>query len=697
MVNGNLMLLNVLPCVAEFIDREKSPARANLVNVMPGSTVDLDECEIPLEWNLVEVDNWEHCREEFGDTEERGWDGVMPLDLHYRTTTREPDFLPSSQELGGEFIRPKYQISTGAGVNTLYKRKADKVKPVSVPLSDGSAPEGQPDWQERCLLEYHSSPFPDGSTRFDSYLRPRIASFPRGARLTPEREETLILGKDLWPEEKELLKELLLKREGALAWSWEHIGRVHDEVYSPQKIRTIEHQAWQHPGFQVPRALTPTIIGMLEDRQQKGSMEPSHGPYRNPWFLVKKKAPGQYRLVIAAMKLNSVTVRDANLPPNVDEFAEDFSGMKVCSMVDLFSGYDQISLAKDCRDMTAIMTPLGLLRMTTILQGGANSVAQCQRIVQFILADKYGERAKAFLDDFGIKGPKTTYNNEVAFPGVRRYVLEHLKNLDETLYLLELAGMSISAEKSQFVMQGVAAVGWICDGDGRRPDEVKVAKIIEWPTPTSVFEVRSFMGLAVYFRVVIQGFAQMASPMYRLLKSGACFEWHDDHQEAFTQLKSVLSTFPCVLPIDYDFTPLEIVIAVDASLKGWGAVLMQVRDKVRKPARYESGTWSETEQQYDAGKRECRGVLKALKKFRHWVYGVHFTLEIDAKTLVSQLNRSATDLPGALVTSWIAWIRLFDFDVKHVPGQFHGAADGLSRRPPHHRGAGRRRARGRCG
>ncbi|KAJ5636868.1 uncharacterized protein N7484_010181 [Penicillium longicatenatum] len=339
-------------------------------------------------------------------------------------------------------------------------------------------------------------------------------------------------------------------------------------------------------------------------------------------------------------------------------------------MVDLFSGYDQISLVEDCRDMTAIMTPMGLVRMVIILQGGANSVAQCQRVVQFVLADAYGKAIQAFLDDFGIKGPKTTYNDEMAFSGVRRYVLEHLQNLDETLYLLELAGMVISAEKSQFAMSGVAVVSWVYDKDGRRPDEVKVARLVFWPVPTSVPEVRSFVGLAVYFRVIVEKFGVIITPLYLLLKA-------DDQQLAFDEIKRILSTFPCVLLIDYDWLPLIIIVAVDASGKGWGAV----RDGVRKPARYESGTWSESKQTYDAGKRECRGVLKALKKFRHWLYGVHFTLEIDAKTLATQLNRSATDLPGALVTSWLAWIRLFDFEVKHVPGDRHGAADGLSRRP----------------
>ena len=66
---------------------------------------------------------------------------------------------------------------------------------------------------------------------------------------------------------------------------------------------------------------------------------------------------------------------------------------------------------------------------------------------------------------------------------------------------------------------------------------------------------------------------------------------------------------------------------------------------------------------------------------RCWLYGVHFILETDAKVLTAQLSRAATDLPGALVTRWLAWIRLFDFEVKHVKGLKHTAADGLSRRP----------------
>ncbi len=115
---------------------------------------------------------------------------------------------------------------------------------------------------------------------------------------------------------------------------------------------------------------------------------------------------------------------------------------------------------------------------------------------------------------------------------------------------------------------------------------------------------------------------------------------------------------------------------------GCPIVLMQLVQGKRHPSRYESGIWSCAEKKYDAAKRECRGILKALKKVRYWLYGLRFVLETDANDLVAQLNRSDTDLPGALVTQWIAWIQLFDFEVRHIPGQKLTAADGLFWRSP---------------
>ncbi|KAJ5542891.1 Retrovirus-related Pol polyprotein [Penicillium sp. DV-2018c] len=219
------------------------------------------------------------------------------------------------------------------------------------------------------------------------------------------------------------------------------------------------------------------------------------------------------------------------MSPGVDDFAEEFAGMAMSSLVDLFSGYDQITLHYQDRDVTAIQAPIGLLRQTTILQGGSMS----------------------FLDDLAVKGPRSKYGGAFAEFGIRRYVLEHLQNLDKTLYLLELAGAIVSAEKSQFMMSGMEIVGWICHLNGRRPEEAKVAKVIEWPVPQNKIELRSFVGLAVYFLILIEKFQVIMKPLYLALRKDTHFEWGPAHQTAFDEIKQRLSTFPSVLPIDYDF------------------------------------------------------------------------------------------------------------------------------------------------
>ncbi len=107
-----------------------------------------------------------------------------------------------------------------------------------------------------------------------------------------------------------------------------------------------------------------------------------------------------------------------NLPPSVDEFLEEFARCAIALLIDFFSGYDQLVLVPECRDMTAFMTPLGLLRITTPPQGATNSVAQFVRVVIRILDNLFLIVAMPFLDDIGVKGPYTIYNDEETLPGI---------------------------------------------------------------------------------------------------------------------------------------------------------------------------------------------------------------------------------------------------------------------------------------
>ena len=148
-------------------------------------------------------------------------------------------------------------------------------------------------------------------------------------------------------------------------------------------------------------------------------------------------------------------------------------------------------------------------------------------------------------------------------------------------------------------------------------------------------------------------------------------------------LKLILTTASTLKLLNYSLLTDEIILTVDFSLKEWGAILFQINSETSKnhSSRYESGLWTMSESKYNIMKRECRELLKALKKVRFWLYEVRFIIEINVNILITQFNRSAADLSEALMTRWLTWIRLFNFNVRHVFDKKHTAADELSRRP----------------
>jgi hypothetical protein len=408
----------------------------------------------------------------------------------------------------------------------------------------------------------------------------------------------------------------------------------------------------------------------------------------------------------------------------VEEFSERFSGYPVVSLVDLFSGYDQCTLDPISRDITAFHTPLGLMRMTTLPMGYTNAVQVFDRMMRKVLQHQILKgRCEPFIDDVAVKPRnRSTYPDEAtgmpkesALPGVRLYILEAIQDLDEVLADIERAGATISGYKSSFICEGLCIVAFVCDTNGRHPVAEKVQKIVDWPACRNITEARAFIGLCVYYRAWIRDFSIVAEPIFRLFRRGRVtasnalgettapvkkgrtwgqkqevgvdeFTWGPEQKAAMKSLKEALITAPALMPLAY--VPEEdgfvggVVLGVDACGLGFGAILQQLdRSGRRHPVRYESGLWTPTEARYDAVKLECRGLLRALRKFRYYLYGIQFLVEIDARTLVHQLNQPISDLPGAIVGRWLAYIRLFTFDIKHVPGTKHKGPDALSRRP----------------
>jgi hypothetical protein len=573
------------------------------------------------------------------------------------------------------------QRAIGFEVATMYKTKDKKVQPVHDSTVKPHAVEGRLDWQMRARARQPANNN-QSWRQFGKYIEDRTATFPLGSRVTSERLRKMKIAGWLWPRESEMLQEVFFCREAALSFDFQESGRIHHDVYPPVRINTVPHTAWKEGNFPVPRKLRDEVGRMIQERLDRGVLEYSKSPYSNPWFLVKKKDQG-FRLINNAQRINGVTVRDANLPPNPDEFSEEFAGCQVVSLIDFFSGYDQVELHPISRPLTAFFTPThGLVQQCTLPMGTTNSVAEFVRVVTKILQDLVPHCCMPYMDDIAVKGPKTDYAGELLEPGIRRFIGEHIVNIDRVLRNLEMAGATASGLKSDWCYDSMGVVGYVVDKHGRHPADKKVRKITEWPPCTSPRDVRMFVGLCVYYRIWIEGFAIIAAPLFDLLRKDANFQWTIEASDAMSRLKHCLTSAPALVSIDYSEPMRLVVISVDGSKKGWGAVIQQEDSMGRRhPVRYESGVWSTAERNWDSGKHECKALLLALKKFRPWIYGIHFVVETDARTLVDQLNRSATDLPGALITRWLALLNMWEFEVRHVEGKRNTVADALSRRP----------------
>lgn len=445
---------------------------------------------------------------------------------------------------------------------------------------------------------------------------------PRGSRLTPERLAKMQIGGNFLSDaEKQIFIDILFQFEGAIAFDDSEMGLLNPEIEPPVTIHTIPHVPWQQQNIRLPKAMQDIATQHVKEKLASGMLEFSQGPYRSRYFLVKKKKAGEFRFINDVQLLNGVTIRDSGMPPSVDEFSEDFAGYPITSSVDHYSGYNQILLDITSRDLTAFLTALGLVRNTRLPQGWTNSVAIFQCIMGKVHYRQIPHEAHPFLDDCRIKGPKSRYDDVEIVPRVRKFVLEHAQIFTRFMHDTWKAGLTISGEKCAIGMPGIAILGMVCDFDGRHPEK-KVAVILDWPVPQSTKEARAFIGVVIYYRIFIICFSIIAAPIFQLFRKNVRFLWSQECQNAMDELKRRLTTAPILISLDFSPSALMIILNVDASTTiGWDAVLSQMQpDGKTRPARFESGIWSSAELKYDTVKLECRGLLKALKKFRFWLY-----------------------------------------------------------------------------
>ena len=340
----------------------------------------------------------------------------------------------------------------------------------------------------------------------------------------------------------------------------------------------------------------------------------------------------KYRFCIDYRALNAVTKPDAYPIPNIVDTLDSLGQSKIFSVLDMASGYFQIAIKPDHKEKTAFSCHRGHFQFIKMPFGLNNAPATYQRCIDVVLMGLKGIDCLVYLDDI------------ICFSVTME---EHARKLHTIFERLEQANFKIQPEKCVFATDTVEYLGHICTPLGIRPDPKKIRAIALYPVPKTVKDIRAFIGLAGYYRRHVPNFAGLAKPLTTLTKKDVPFVWTHECQQAFEELKRILSTEPLLIYPDF-LQPF--IVACDTSTKAVGAVLSQLRSGEERPIAYCSRQLNSAESKYGVTELELLAFIFATKQFRCYLYGRRFTVQTDHRALKWLLNckTRVRDLLGGL-------------------------------------------------
>ena len=413
------------------------------------------------------------------------------------------------------------------------------------------------------------------------------------------------------------------------------------------------------PPFRPMYRLSP--IEMRETKEQittllaNGLIEPSKSPYGAPILFVPKPNGRGLRLCIDFRALNAITIKNRYPIPRIDDLLDAIQGAKYFTNFDLTSGYHQIRIPDEDVPKTAFRTPFGHYQFKVLIEGLTNAPATFQTVMNDIFKPYIRDFVVVYLDDIMV------YSKTLE---------DHKKHVRLVLEVLRKERFYACLAKCEFAKPEIKFLGHIVGADGIKVNPAKIAAVEEWPAPTDVHKVRSFLGLANYFRKFIQGYAKLAAPLTDLTKAKRPWNWTEECQKSFDGIKWSLTHAP-VLRSPVESVPYEVVS--DASGIGLGAVLLQED----QPVAFESRKLSPAEQNYTTTEQELLGVIHALRVWRCYLEGVRFTVVTDHcpnTFFQTQPNLSRRQ------ARWSEFLQRFDFQWVYRAGRIN-VADPLSRNP----------------
>ncbi len=376
--------------------------------------------------------------------------------------------------------------------------------------------------------------------------------------------------------------------------------------------------------------------------------------------LVPKK-DGSLRFCVDFRYLNSVSRFDSYPTPRIDELVDRLGKAKWITTIDLCKGYWQVPLSVQSKELTAFRTPWGLFQFSVMPFGLHGAPASFQRLMDCVLSG-LSDYVAAYLDDI------------IIYSSSWEQHLQHLKNVFQRI---QEAGLSINSSKCAIAKKETEYLGYVVGNGVIRPQIQKIEAIQNCPLPHTKTQIRSFLGMAGWYRRFVPNFSARVASLTDLIRKSCPNQvcWTNEAKDAFQDIKTALCKDPVLYCPNFEE---PFVLQTDASDSGIGAVLLQGESDSRHPVAYISRKLHAREVRYCTVEKECLAVKWALDTFKYYLLGREFTLETDHRPLQWMDRMRDTN---ARITRWYLSIQPYKFTIQHVPGKTNAVADFLSRLP----------------
>ena len=420
----------------------------------------------------------------------------------------------------------------------------------------------------------------------------------------------------------------------------------------------------------IPPQMYDEVKAHIQEMLDLGAIRPSNSPWASAIVLVRKK-DGRLRFCIDLRKLNNRTVKDAYSLPRIESILDSLGGAQIFSTLDLKAGYWQVEMSEECKAYTAFTCgPLGFYECDTMPFGATNAPATFQRLMHDCLGELNMNWCIVYLDDI------------IIFSDTKE---EHLKRLEAVFQKLGAAGLKLKTSKCFFFREEIEYLGHVVSGKGISTNPKMIEAVSKWPTPKTVYDVRSFLGFVGYYRRFIKNFSRITKSIREVItglenqsKRAAkktYIEWTDMADAAFESLKTMCASTPILAYPNYQ---LPFTLHTDSSTDGLGAVLYQKQDGRMRVIAYASRSVSKAEANYPAHKLEFLALKWAVcEKFHEYLYGSKpFEVFTDNNPLTYVLTSAKLDACGQ---RWVAKLANYNFSIKYRCGVSNTEADALSR------------------